>query len=316
MRPVTVTIEGLTAEVAGGWVVETPVEDLGIEVPIRLDDGRSAMCLPDERIGVGDRVYRATYTGRIVQGRVGIEIHDVTADLVQTSCRTLSLRTSYVYAGMAAVPAMVLAGLVAMRVLWGREGVSVEMLAATALSLAIPTMLWLFQTRATRLANERREAVMAECRAMVDEVVAHDVAHWKERLNDAIPNVGGSTQRVFIRGTACRVVEGVSSIGGEVAEIIRNGRSIGIPANAVEACGLQDGDLVHALVAAGRIPSVPLAVSNPMTGSTWTDDAIAGGRDGTVYRATMRTALGRAAWNMVTRQWDEIGRRRRTARRA
>jgi hypothetical protein len=281
------------------------------EMSIRLDDGQPAMCLPDERIVPGDRVYRVLYAGRPLKRRAGVEIHDVTADVVQQSCALATMRTSYVYAGMAAVPAMLLCLLVAARTTGGRGSISTIAMGVTILSLAIPLALWAMQARLTRRDNGRRRTALDACRLMVAEVIAGDVEAWKERLDDAIPGVPAPTAGLFVRGTACRMVEGTCSTGTGTARIVRRGRPIEIPPEAMRVCGLDDEDLVHALIPAGRVPAVPLAVSSPARGLIWTDDAIAGGRDGTVYRATMRAALGRAAWDLVTRQWDEIGKRRR-----
>lgn len=316
MRPVSVTYKGMTAEVAGGWVVAGSDDETAAEIAIRLDDGQTAMCLADERISTGDRVYRAVYGGRMLERRVGVEIHDVTADLVQASCRQIAMRTSYVYAGMAVVPALLMIALLAMRAAWGSASISPGVIAVVAISLVIPVAMWLIQSRRTLKDNERRAETLAGCRRLVRGIVEQDVAAWKARLVDAVPGTTPVGQGAFIRGNACRIVEGISSVDDVTATIVRPGRPITIPEEAVSTCGLEDGDLVHALIPAGRIPATPLAVSNPVNGRTWTDDAIVGGPDGTVYRAAMRAALGRAAWNMVTRQWDEIGRRRRDARRA
>lgn len=314
MRPVRITFQGVTAEVSGGWILPSSPDD--DEMQIRLDDGQSAMCLRDDRMMPGDRVYRAFYTGRILRRRAGVEIHDVTADMVQGSCALTVMRTSYVYAGMAAVPAVLLCMLLAIRLAWGAGAVTGIMLSVTASSLAVPLVLWTMQTRLTRRDNGRRDEALQGCRAMVAQAIAQDVDVWKERLDDALPGMLGPMSGTFIRGTACRVVEGIASVSGDSARILRPGRSIDIPGQAVTACTLEDGDLVHALIPAGRIPATPLAVSNPATGTIWTDDAIAGGPDGTVYRASMRAVMGRAAWNLVMRQWDEIGRRRRSRIRA
>jgi len=314
MRPITLSCQGITAEVAGGWIIPSP-EDAD-ELSIRLDDRQTAMCLPDDRIVPGDRVYRVLYSGRPLRRRVGVEIHDVTADVVQRSCELATMRTSYIYAGMAAVPALMLCILLTARAWGGSGSMSTVALSVTVLSLAIPLVLWAMQARLTRRDNDRRSGALEACRLLVADVIVRDVEAWKERLDDALPGMPTTMSGLFVRGTACRMVEGTLSVEGDVTRILRPGRPIDMPAEASAACGLVDGDIVHALIPAGRIPAVPLAVSSPASGLIWTDDAIAGGRDGTVYRASMRAALGRAAWDLVTRQWDEIGRRRRSGRRS
>lgn len=310
MRPLTLTCRGMTAEVSGGWIAPSRPDADGIA--IRLDDGQAVGCLPDDRMVPGDRVYRVLYSGRPLRRRMGVEVHDVTADAVQRSCDLAVMRTSYVYAGMAAVPAVLLCVLMLVRALGGEGAVSGVALSATAMSLAVPLAMWAMQARLTRRENIRRAADMAACRLMVASVIAKDVEAWKERLDATLPWPPSPAPAVFVRGTACRITEGTCSVGNGSARIVRRGRSVDVPAEAVLACGLEDGDLVHALIPAGRIPAVPLAVSSPASGAIWTDDAIAGGPDGTVYRATMRAVLGRAAWDLVTWQWDEIGRRRRS----
>jgi len=313
MRPTILSCQGITAEVAGGWII--PSSDGADDITIRLDDRQSAMCLPDDRIAPGDRVYRVMYSGRPLRRRAGVEIHDVTADVVQVSCDLATMRTSYVYAGMAAVPALLLCLILAAGVGGGAGSMSAVAVCVTVLSLTIPLLLWIMQSRLTRRDNARRRHALEACRTMVADVIAQDVEAWKERLDDAVPGAPAPMAGLFVRGTACRMVEGVCSVENGVARIVRRGHTIDMPQPAPGVCGLQDGDLVHAIVPAGRIPAVPLAVSSPASGLVWTDDAIAGGRDGTIYRATMRAALGRAAWNLVTRQWDEIGRRRRSGTR-
>ena len=314
MRPVSLTFQGVTAEVSGGWILPSPSDDA--EMSIRLDDGKPATCVRDDRMMPGDRVYRVLYTGRALRRRAGTELHDVTADLVQRCCSLSVMRTSYVYAGMAAVPALLLCILLAIRLGLGDGSVSGTMLTVTASSLAVPVGLWAMQSRLTRRDNLRHENALRGCRRVVGEAIAHDVAAWKARLDEALPGMLAPVAGTFIRGTACRIVEGVASVSGGTTLILRPGRSIEIPFDAVDLCTLEDGDLVHALIPAGRIPATPLAVANPVTGTVWTDDAMAGGPDGTTYRALMRAVLGRAAWNLVMRQWDEIGQRRRSGIRA
>ena len=312
MRPVTVSYSNMIAEVAGGWV-QTAGD--GSERPscIRLDDGR---IWPHVGLDMeaGDRAYRVLYTGDAIEGMLGTEIHDVTNGTMRTTCRVSFRRTGGVYAAIATTPLVLLALSMMPWLFVGMAPpfVLVMMLLSAAL---VPAILGTVQGAVNRRRNRRDGIALDGCRRLAVHVIDQDVAAWKERLMDALPNVNGGRSAV-IRGASCRVVEGISSVGGNVPVIVRPGRQIAIPLEAIARCRLEDGDLVHALVPAGRIPETPIAVSSPLNGLTWTDSTIAGGPDGHPHRAAMRATLGRAAWDVVTREWDEIGRRRRSPRRA
>jgi hypothetical protein len=286
-------------------------------MPIRLDDGRSGGCGRDDRIAPGDRIYRVVYQGRNVEGRIGIDFHDSSSGADQVTTRAAALRASGVYAAMAVAPALLLCALLAMRIGGARgAGVGAALLAVLAAAL-VPVAIGGREALRVRRHNRRASGAMEECRRLARSAIDEDVAAWKERLGDAAQAHGATVGSAVVRGTACRIVEGVvDARGGAPTLLLRQGRPLPLPPEAVSECGIEEGQIVHAMVPAGRIPAVPVAVSSPATGRVWTDPGLVGGRDGSPYRAEIRAALGRTAWRLITTQWDEIGRRRRTGRRA
>ncbi len=312
MRPVTVCCQGMTAEISGGWIQACP-DDPSRPDRLRMDDGDVSPC-PDRGMKPGDRIYRILYHGPSLVGMMGAEIHDVTTGMVHTSCRTVVRSPSRLYVAIAAIPGLLLL-VVAMLALVAGMSLPPALVATLLCATLMPMIAWLAQGASDGTRNRRDAAAMSACRNLCMAAVDQDVAVWKERLVDVLPGLDPGTTTV-IRGTSCRLVEGAASVDGATPQIVRPGRPISIPPAAVALCALEDGDLVHAIIPSGRIPAIPLAVSNPLSGITWTDDAIAGGRDGLPYRNAMKAALGRAAWRMVSREWDELGRRRKNARRA
>lgn len=312
MRPVTIRCRGTTADISGGWIQSCP-EDPSRPSRLRLDDGETSPC-PDRSMAPGDRIYRVVYCGPALAGTVGTEMYNATTGTVHTACRMIRRSPDRLYAVVVAIPASLLMVAVALHVL-ARMPLPAPLVWTLLLATIMPVTAWIAQAILDRSRNRRDADAMDACRSLCMATISQDVAAWKERLIDVLPGLDAGSTTV-IRGTSCRLVEGAASVGGDSPQIVRPGRPISIPTEAIEACRLEDGDLVLAIVPSGRIPAIPLAVSSPLSGLTWTDDTIVGGRDGVPYRAAMKADLGRAAWRMVTREWDELGRRRKIARRA
>lgn len=312
MSPVDVEVEGIRAEVQGGWVAPLPDDAREDDLqPVRLDDGRTGGCHRDEGFVEGDRVYRTVYRGPLVKERVGVDFHNASSGATQIRSGPAVRHTSRVYLMMAIVPVMVLAVLAAAAASGVRHAALIVAMAAISSGLVLPAALNLKDALHARQHNRAARTALARCRAEAATAIASDVHSWRMRLEGAAPADAGVDGCMVIRGVLCRMVTGLTSDACDAIVTVGTGMRIPMPVEGVETCLLMPGDTVHALIPAGRVPPVPIAVCGFRTALCWMDGSVVGGADGTVYRKTIRETLGRATWRLVTRQIDEIGRRRR-----